>query len=283
MNSRTMSHEHKVREFYDSAVHCYQSIMGYTWHHGDPGAEAKGLSVLEAAQVLEEKVLAQSGIQAGGRALDFGSGVGGPTLYMAKLSSAYFVGLSNNEVLSQRARERAAELGLSDKVSFLTTGDDDYKSLLAFADNSFDAVTFYESVCHLPDKAAFFRAAFRILKPGGRLVGIDWLQRPFGEHQTDEQISKFMQPVNEYIRIPWHGTLGGYKKMIEDAGLRVTVATDMFEGVKCWGSTPNAERPQWLNYEGPEGDLFRKGKTALDAARDSGVFTVGMFVAVKPG
>ena len=71
-----MNHEHKVREFYDSAVHCYQSIMGYTWHHGDPGAEARGLSVLEAAQALEEKLLSHSGLQAGGRALDFGSGVG---------------------------------------------------------------------------------------------------------------------------------------------------------------------------------------------------------------
>jgi tocopherol O-methyltransferase len=278
-----MNHEHKVREFYDSAVHCYQSIMGYTWHHGDPGAEARGLSVLEAAQALEEKVLAQSGLQPGDRALDFGSGVGGPTLYMAKRSSASFVGLSNNEVLSQRARERAVELGLSDQVSFLTTGDDDYKHLLAFADGSFDAVTFYESVCHLPDKAAFFRSVFRILKPGCHLVGIDWLQRPFGEHRTEEQIMKFMQPVNECICIPWHGTLGGYKKMIEDAGFQVTLASDLFEGVKCWGSTPTAERPQWLNYDGPDGERFRMGKIALDAARDSGVFTVGMFAATKPG
>jgi tocopherol O-methyltransferase len=282
-NGEKMSHEHKVREFYDSAVHCYQSIMGYTWHHGDPGAEAKGLSVLEAAQVLEERVLAESRLRPGGRALDFGSGVGGPTLYMAKLSSAFFVGLSNNEVLSQTARARAAELGLSDMVSFLTTGDDDYKKLIAFADNTFDAVTFYESVCHLPDKAAFFRAVYRILKPGSRLVGIDWLQRPFGENQTEAQIMRFMQPVNDCIRIPWHGTLAGYKKLLQDAGFEVLGATDLFEGVKCWGSTPNAERPQWLNYEGPEADLFRKGKVALDAARDSGVFTVGMFVAAKAG
>ena len=278
-----MSHEHKVREFYDSAVHCYHSIMGYTWHHGDPEAEAKGLPVLEAAQVLEEKLLAHSGLQAKGRALDFGSGVGGPTLHMAKVSSAMFVGLSNNEVLSQRARARAVELGLSDTVSFFTTGDDDYKHMVAFADDSFDAVTFYESVCHLPDKAAFFRTVFRILKPGHRLVGIDWLQRPFGPNQTDEQIMKFMKPVNECICIPWHGNLSGYKEMIQAAGFDLLVATDLFEGVKCWGSTPNEERPQWLNYEGPEGELFRKGKVALDGAREAGVFTVGMFVAAKPG
>jgi len=276
-----MSHEEQVRTFYDSAAHCYQSIMGYTWHHGDPAAEAKGLSVLEACQLLEQEVVQLSGLTAGGRALDFGSGVGGPTCYMAKLSSAAFVGVSNNELLSQKARARAAELGLA-SVSFLTIGDEDYKTFLPFPDASFDAVTFYESVCHLPEKAAFFKAAYRILKPGGRLVGIDWLQRPFGGNQTEEQIMKFMQPVNDYICIPWHGTLEQYQRMMQEAGFNVTIARDMFAGQECWGSTPKEERPQWLDYSGPEGELFRKGKVALDAARAAGVFTVGMFAATKP-
>ena len=277
-----MSHEEKVRTFYDSAGQCYQSIMGNTWHHGDPDAEAKGLSVLEACQLLEEEIVRLTGLKPGGRALDFGSGVGGPTVYMAKVSSASFVGLSNNEMLSQRARGLAAEVGVPN-ASFLTIGDEDYKTLLPFADASFDAVTFYESVCHLPDKAAFFRTAHRILKPGGRLVGIDWLQRPFREHQTEEQIMKFMQPVNELICIPWHGTLEKYKAMIEEAGFRVTEARDLFAGRECWGSTPKEERPQWLGYEGPDADRFRQGKVALDAARGAGVFTVGLFAATKPG
>lgn len=277
-----MSHEENVRDFYDSAGHCYQSIMGYTWHHGDPDAEAKGLTVLEACQLLEREVVQLAALKPGDRALDFGSGVGGPTLYMAEISGASFVGLSNNELLSQRARARAAELRIA-HASFFTIGDEDYKTLQPFADCSFDAVTFYESVCHLPDKAAFFRAAYRVLKPGGKLVGIDWLQRPFGEYRTQEQIMKFMRPVNELICIPWHGTLQEYKTMIEEVGFSTSIVKDMFAGRECWGSTPNDERPQWLGYEGPDGERFRKGKVALDAARGAGVFTVGMFVASKPG
>lgn len=277
-----MSHEQKVREFYDSAVHCYQSIMGYTWHHGDPEAEARGASILEAAQAIEDKLIAASGLGPGSRAIDFGSGVGGPTLYMAKISGATFVGISNNEELSSRARKHADQLGLAHQVAFITVGDEDYKTLLPFPEGSLDGITFYESVCHLPDKAAFFRTASRLLKPGGRLVGLDWLQRPFGEHQTEEQIMKLMAPVNEYICIPWHGTVGGYRRMMEAAGLRVETARDLFEGVQCWGSTPKEEAPAWHNYEGPAGEMFRKGKVALDAARGAGVFTVGMFVAQKP-
>lgn len=277
-----MSYEQKVREFYEHAGDCYQSIMGDSWHHGDPAAEARGLSPDEARRLLEEQVVALSELKPGGRAMDFGSGVGGPMLYMAKISGATWVGISNTDRLNQKARARAVELGLADRVSFLTTGDDDYKTMLPFADGSFDAVTFYESVCHVPDKAAFFRAAFRILRPGGWIVGIDWLQRPFGEHQTEEQIMRLMQPVNDTICIPWHGTVGGYESMLKEAGFRVTVAKDMFDGIKCWGTTPDEERSHWLNYSGSEAEQFHAGKVALDNARAAGVFTVGMFAATKP-
>jgi tocopherol O-methyltransferase len=278
-----MTHERTVREFYDSARHCYQSLMGDRWHHGDPEAEAKGLSPLEACQILEEKLVSSSGLRAGDRALDFGSGIGGPALHMAKLSGAYFVGVTNNEQLNLTARKRAEDAGLADRACFVTVGDTDYKSLPAFADGSFDAVTFYESVCHLTDKKAFFRSAFRVLKPGGRLVGIDWLQRPFGAIHGESEIMRFMQPVNEHICIPAHGTVDSYARAMRESGFRVEAARDLFEGVKCWGSTPDSERPLWLNYEGPEADRFRKGKLALDAAREAGVFTVGLFVASKPG
>lgn len=276
-----MEYERKVRDFYDNAKHCYQTFMGNRWHHGAPDAEARGLSFLEACQALEEKLVALSGLKRGERALDFGCGIGGPTLHMAKISSAAFIGVSNNDRCNQEARESAARLGLAEQVSFVTLGDTDYKHL-PFPDNTFDAAFFYESVCHLPDKAALFREIFRTLKPGRRLAGTDWLQRPFGAHQTEEQIMRFMGPVNEHICIPWHGTVEGYKRMMEEAGLEVLLAEDLFQGVECWGSTPAEQRSEWLEYQGPEQEMFRKGKQALDEARAAGVFTVGMFLAAKP-
>jgi tocopherol O-methyltransferase len=277
-----MNHEQRVRQFYDDAVHCYEAILGDRWHHGDPAAEARGLTFLQACETIEEKLLSMTGLGPGGRALDFGSGIGGPTLHMAELSSAFFVGVTNNEGLSQRARKKAIDAGLSEKVSFVTIGDTDYRTLHAFGDASFDAVTFFESVCHLPDKQSFFRAAFRVLKAGGHLVGTDWLQRPFGPLEADEQIMKFIGPVNEYIYLSNVGTVPGYRDGLQRAGFQVKLAADMFEGVKCWGSAPKEERAQWLGYDGPQAETFRKGKLALDAARDAGVFTVGMFVAAKP-
>lgn len=277
----TQGHEQTVRDFYDAAGLAYEKLMGHIWHHGLPEAEAAGMSVLEAAQELEKQLVRASGLAAGEWALDFGAGIGGATLYMAGLTGARFIGLSNNEKLSSRARELAAEYGMADRVHFYTIGDTDYRNLGGFPDDSFDAVFFYESVCHLPDKEQFFHAAHRVLKPGRRLVGIDWLQRPFGEYQTEEQIARVMEPVNRHIRIAGHGTVESYRQLLGKAGFRVEQARDLFEGIQCWASTPDEDRPLWLNYDGPDGELFQEGKRALDAARAAGTFTIGMFVAAK--
>jgi cyclopropane fatty-acyl-phospholipid synthase-like methyltransferase len=281
------SHEARVRRFYDAqgegAGLAYEALMGTVWHHGDPAAEAAGMSVEEAAIVLERQLMEVAGLRPGDRALDFGSGPGGATINMADMTGAAFVGVSNTESLNERARALAMERGMADQVAFVTVGDHDYRTLLAWPDSCFDAVTFFESVCHLPDKQAFFAAAFRLLKPGGRLVGLDWLQRPFGEYQTEEQVSAVIAPVLEHIRLASLGTLESYPAMMRAVGFEVTDAVDLFEGVQCWGSTPPEDREQWLSYDGPSGELFQDGKRALDAARGAGVFTVGWFAATKSG
>jgi tocopherol O-methyltransferase len=275
------TYEHRVQEFYDHALYCYQHIMGDRWHHADPDSLAVGLPRLRGCEILEERIVALTGLYAGGIALDFGSGIGGPTIHMARATAATFVGVSNNERLNRIARDKAARGGMSHLVSFQTLDDTEYKHL-PFADHTFDAVTFYESVCHIPDKASLFGELARVLKPGGRLAGMDWVQRPFGAHQTDDEILRFMAPVNEAISIPWHGTVASYRQLIEGTGLKISVARDLYPGVLCWSSVQDDETPAWTTYEGPEQQMFRRGEEALAAARRAGVFSIGMWVASKP-
>lgn len=45
-----------------------------------------------------------------------------------------------------------------------------------FPDGSFDIVRALESLCHAPDKAAFYREAARLLRPGGRLVVAEYIR-----------------------------------------------------------------------------------------------------------
>jgi len=274
------SYEQRVRVFYDSALHCYQAIMGDRWHHADPDALAAGLPRLRGCEILEERIVSLLGIQRGARVLDFGSGIGGPTLHMARTTGASFVGVANNERLNALARAKAQEHRMSEQVSFVTLDDLGYKAL-PFPDASFDAATFFESVCHVPDKAALFGELARVVKPGGRLGGMDWIQRPFGEHQSESEIMRFMQPVNDAISIPWHGTVERYASLISDAGFDVAIARDLYPGVRCWSSVQDDETPAWATYHGPEQQMFRAGEEALAAARRAGVFTIGMWIATR--
>jgi tocopherol O-methyltransferase len=277
--NQAISHEHKVQEYYDNALPCYLQIMGDRWHHGEPDAVAAGISRIRSCEILEEKIAALAELDSTKKALDFGCGIGGPTLHMAKVSGASFVGVTNNERVNQKARENAKQAGLAEKVTFVTLEDTGYKNL-PFPDNTFDVITFYESVCHLPEKAKAFAEFARVLKPGGRIVGMDWVQRPFGEHQTEAQILKFMDSVNRFFYIPWHATVGEYKKMMEDAGLEVSIARDLYDGIKCF-AYQEEETPEWLIYDGPESETFREGEKGLVAARHAGVFSVGLWVAKK--
>ncbi|HEX7842680.1 MAG TPA: methyltransferase domain-containing protein [Kofleriaceae bacterium] len=278
--SEAATYEHRVQEFYDSALHCYEKIMGDRWHHADPDALAVGLPRLRGCELLEERIASLCGLGPGARALDFGSGIGGPTLHMARVTGAAFVGVSNNERLNEIARASASRAGLAGRVAFHTLDDLGYKAM-PFPDGSFQAVTFFESVCHVPDKAALFRELARVLAPGGRLGGMDWIQRPFGVYQTDAQIAEIIQPVNDAISIPAHGTVDSYHAHMEAAGLHVAISRDLYDGVLCWSTVQDDETPAWTSYEGPEQQMFRRGEEALAHARREGVFSIGMWVAAK--
>lgn len=283
----TDNHEAKVAHFYDDdngedAGAAYIQLMGSVWHHGDAQVEKAGGSPQDAAEAMQRRLLRYAQLGPGDRALDFGSGPGGATVAMAAVSGAIFVGLSNTESLSRRARQLAAEWEMNERTTFLTVGDLDYRTLLAWPEGCFDAVMFLESVCHLPDRQAFFDAAYRVLRPGGRLVGLDWVQRPWGDYQTPEQRDPIVRPVCDHIRLAGLGTVQQYAEMMRTAGFEVEVAADEFEGELCWGSTPPDDRQGWLTYDGTAAELFQDGKRALDRARGAGVFSVGWWAGARP-
>ncbi|MEV8509640.1 methyltransferase domain-containing protein [Actinoplanes sp. NPDC051475] len=254
--------------------------MGDTWFHGDWAVQKAGGSAQEAATAMLRRLTDHAGLRPGSRVLEFGAGAGGGAVQMAAMTGATVVGLSNTDSLTVRARRLAAERGVSDLTAFVTVGDEDYKKLAAWPSKSFDAVLFMESVCHLSNKKAFFKAAHRIVKPGGRLVGLDWIQRPYGQYQTSDDIASLIDPVCEHFRLARPmGTLDSYTAMMRSAGFDVTHAEDEFAGELCMGST---EAPDvWMTYEGRSGELIRIGKQALDAARAAGVFTVGWWSALR--
>jgi len=125
------------------------------------------------------RVLAdRAGIRPGERVLDAGCGVGGSSLWLAQERGAQVVGITPVGSQVMRARHFAARHKLADRVSFEQA---DY-TCTPFPAASFDVVWSLESLCHAPDKAAFYREAARLLRPGGRLVVAEYVRaaRPLG-------------------------------------------------------------------------------------------------------
>jgi len=114
-----------------------------------------------------------AGVKPGDRLLDAGCGIGGSSLWLASHRGAEVVGITPVDHQVDQARRVAAARGLQGKASFEQA---DYTAT-PFPDASFDVVWALESLCHARQKLAFYREAFRVLRPGGRLVVAEYIRR----------------------------------------------------------------------------------------------------------
>lgn len=124
-------------------------------------------SLLEVNRRMAEK----AAVGPGDSVLDAGCGIGGSSVWLAERFGASVTGINLVNAHVKRATRYAAKRGVSGRVRFEVA---DYTAT-RLPGESFDVVWAQESVCHAPDKAAFFNEAFRLLKRGGRLVMVDFI------------------------------------------------------------------------------------------------------------
>ena len=116
--------------------------------------------------------LLQTGLRPGQRALDVASGTGdlgaGLARQVGRDGLAVLTDI-NREMLA-RGRDRLIDKGLGTQVAFVIANAE----CLPFADASFDCVTIGFGLRNVTDKAAALASMRRVLRPGGRLLVLEF-------------------------------------------------------------------------------------------------------------
>lgn len=134
------------------------------------GYWAKGATDLDAAGEAMAELMAETAeLKPSDEILDVGFGYADQDLYWARTyRPKRLVGLNLNSKQVSAAKFKAVRANLPD-LEF-EEGD---AVKMQFADASFDVVFALESAFHFRTRDRFFREAYRVLRPGGRLVMVD--------------------------------------------------------------------------------------------------------------
>lgn len=100
------------------------------------------------------------------RILDIGSGIGGPARFLAATYGCDVDGVDLTPAFVMASSHLTRLCGLGDKVRFHEAN----AATLPFADNTFDAAICFYVGMNIADNATVIGQAFRVLKPGGRLI-----------------------------------------------------------------------------------------------------------------
>lgn len=202
----------------------YTHVLLRSWdvnfHYGYWEVPDDTSSVAVAAERLTDMLIDLVALRPGERMLDVGCGIGEPAIRLAAKVDAVITGVSINRGQVLTATDRASAAGVSDRVRF----EEADALALPYDDASFDAAWAFESLLHT-DRDKALREIHRMLRPGGRLVIADLLQRgPLSaEHQAayDDALTKFaLSPLP---------TVDDYRALVAEAGLVLDRVIDISE------------------------------------------------------
>jgi len=183
-----------------------------------------------------------SNVREGDQVLDLAGGTGDlTTLFSKRVGKSGKIVLADiNSEMLRTGRDRLIDRGLTG-VTYAQVNAE----CLPFEDNSFDCVCIAFGLRNVTDKDAALRSMYRVLKPGGRVIVLEF------SHPTDSitekvydfysfkllpKIGKFVAKDEESYRylaesIRMHPKQDTLKEMMEEAGLERCEYFNMSQGI----------------------------------------------------
>jgi 2-polyprenyl-3-methyl-5-hydroxy-6-metoxy-1,4-benzoquinol methylase len=215
---------------FDALADLYYEYWGEFFHLALFGPDDDPADLTAAYQRTHERYLEEIEGAAAARILDVACGGGALSAWLADHTPAEVVGVDLSSGQLAHARRWVAD-GRRPNLRFV---QHDAMCLDELAEQPFDAALCLDAACYLPDRQAALRGIASRLKPGGRLLLVDWCQI---EDPTAVQRELILEPLCRYWAIADLATATGYSRAFGAAGLRVLQLDDLSERV-----APNWER-----------------------------------------
>lgn len=123
-------------------------------------------------RIWKRLTIEKSGVRRGQHVLDLAGGTGDLTIKFSKMvgDSGQVILSDINESMLKVGRARLLDKGIVGNVEYVQANAE----CLPFPDNSFDCITIAFGLRNVTDKDAALASMFRVLKPGGRLLILEF-------------------------------------------------------------------------------------------------------------
>jgi cyclopropane fatty-acyl-phospholipid synthase-like methyltransferase len=228
---QTNRHTQKVRSYYNQNTRWFQlfgktggtrNIHASLWAEG-VRTEAEASSYSNACVVREAESLARPDA----RLLDLGCGIGGTLAYLAGRlpDEVTFRGVTLSERQAAAAAQLLAPFGTRCRV---IVGD--FHHLPGEWAESVDLAWALEAFVHSATPVDFLREAYRVLRPGGRLVLIDTFPRTDEEELPDAE-KRYLRDYRTCWGAGHTLTLPQCRALAESLGFRLASYRDLTDAV----------------------------------------------------